>query len=152
MPSQTQTMQMRSVSLSITSSSASTAASALGIAIKIVLVADAKLDSTLLDGPRERFWTDTERDFHNLLNDAITQLEAGGDAQTALAGRWCQTLEQAALHIFDETVPLDALGVIDPKRVVEARRLLVLTFKGFGKFGQGLFKELGLPSAKRKEA
>jgi CRISPR-associated protein Cse1 (CRISPR_cse1) len=134
---------------------ASTAASALGIAVKNALLgANAKPDSnsTLLDGPRERLWTDTERDFHNLLANAIEQLEndKGGDAQTALAERWRRTLEQRAQRIFDETAPLDDFGSIEPKHVIEARRFLVLAFKGLGKMGQRLFKELGLPAAQPK--
>ena len=132
-----------------------TAASALGFAVKIALLgADAKpgLNSTLLDGPRERLWTDTERDFHDLLTEAIVQLETAdtGDVQTALAEEWRGTLEQRALRIFDETAPLDDFGAIDPRQVVEARRSLVLAFKGFGKMGRGLFNELGLPAAQPK--
>jgi hypothetical protein len=34
--------------------------------------------------------------------------------------------------------------------VVEARRSLVLAFKGFGKMGRRLFNELGLPAAQPK--
>jgi CRISPR system Cascade subunit CasA len=134
---------------------ASTTASALGFAVKSALLgADAKpgLYSTLLDGPRERFWTDTERDFDDLLTEAIVRLETAdtGDVQTALAEEWRGTLEQRALRIFDETAPLDDFGAIDPRQVVEARRSLVLAFKGFGKMGRGLFDKLGLPAAQPK--
>ena len=129
-----------------------TAVSALGLAVKSALLgADAKPDSnsTLLDASRERLWIDTERDFHHLLTEAIEQFEHDktGNAQTALAQEWRGTLEQRALHIFDETAPLDDFGAIDPSQVVEARRSLVLAFKGFGKLGRGLFNELGLPAA-----
>lgn len=141
---------------------ASTAASALGISIRTALFGGkAKIDSTatLLDGPRERFWADTERDFHNLLADAIAQLKIvdAGETQTALVERWRRTLEQHARRIFDETAPLDDFGAIDPKQVVDARRFLYLAFKGFGKMGRDLFTTLGLPppqpkaSRKRKE-
>lgn len=57
---------------------ASTGASALGVAVRIALFgSETKPDpnSTLLDGPRERFWTDTDRDFHDLLTDAIGRFE-----------------------------------------------------------------------------
>ena len=134
---------------------ASTAASALGFAVKSALLgADAKpgLNSTLLDGPRERFWTDTERDFHDLLTEAIVRLETAdtGDVQTALAEEWRGTLEQRALRIFDETAPLDDFGATDPRQLVEARRSLVLAFKGLGKMGRGLFNQLGLSAAQPK--
>jgi CRISPR system Cascade subunit CasA len=134
---------------------ASTATSALCLKIRTALLGSKRkgdMGSTLLDAPRERLWTDTERDFHNLLTDAIEQLENDktGDAQIALAERWRGTLEQRALRIFDETAPLDDFGATDPRQLVEARRSLVLAFKGFGKMGRGLFNELGLPAAQPK--
>jgi len=134
---------------------ASTAASALGIAVRTALFGgDAKIDSnaTLLDAARERFWADTERDFHNLLTDAIVQLKIvdEGETQTALSERWRGTLEQHVLRIFDETAPLDDFGAIDPKQVVDSRRFLALTFKGFCKMGRDLFNTLGLPSPQPK--
>lgn len=137
---------------------ASIAASALGIAVRTAFFgAEAKPDSnsTLLDGPRERFWSDTDRDFHDLLKDAIARFETDqatetSAAQTALAERWRATLERQALRIFDDAAPLDDFGAIDPKQVVDARRFLVGAFKGFGKMGRDLFKELGLPPAQQK--
>ncbi len=134
---------------------ASIAASALGIGVRTALFGgEAKVDSnaTLLDGPRERFWADTERAFHDLLNDAVAQLEIAddGEAQTALAERWRLTLERRALAIFDDTAPLDDFGAIDPKQMVEARRFITLAFKGFGKMGRDLFNALGLPPAQPK--
>jgi hypothetical protein len=124
-------------------------------AVKSALLGvDAKpgINSTLLDGPRERFWTDTERNFHDLLVEAIVRLETAdtGDAQIALAEEWRRTLEQRALRIFDETTPFDDFGATDPRQLVEARRSLVLAFKGFGKMGRRLFNELGLPAAQPK--
>jgi CRISPR system Cascade subunit CasA len=131
-----------------------TAVSALGFAVKSALLgADAKLDSnsTLLDAPRERLWADTEREFHDVVSEAVTQFERSErDVEIALAEEWRGTLEQRALRIFDETAPLDDFGAIDPRQVVEARRFLVLAFKGFGKMGRGLFNELGLPAAQPK--
>jgi hypothetical protein len=131
-----------------------TAVSALGFAVKSALFgADAKPDSnsTLLDAPRERLWTDTEREFHDVITEAIAQFERSErDVEIALAEEWRGTLEQRALRIFDETAPLDDFGAIDPRQVVEARRSLVLAFKGFGKMGRGLFNELGLPAAQPK--
>jgi len=131
---------------------ASTAVSALGIAVKSALLdADAKFDSTLLDAPRERLWTDTEREFHDVIAEAVAQFERNErDVETVLAERWRRTLEQRALRIFDETAPLDDFDAIDPRRVVEARRFLVLAFKGFGKMGRGLFNDLGLPPTEPK--
>ena len=131
---------------------ASTAVSALGIAVKSALLdADAKFDLTLLDAPRERLWTDTEREFHDVITEAVAQFERNErDVEIALAERWRRTLEQRALRIFDETAPLDDFDAIDPRRVVEARRFLVLAFKGFGKIGRGLFNDLGLPPTEPK--
>ena len=131
-----------------------TAVSALGFAVKSALLGtDAKLDSnsTLLDAPRERLWTDTEREFHDVITEAVAQFERSErDIEIALAEEWRGTLEQRALRIFDETAPLDDFGATDPRQLVEARRSLVLAFKGFGKMGRGLFNELGLPAAQPK--
>ncbi len=77
---------------------ASTAVSALGIAVKSALLdADAKFDSTLLDAPRERLWTDTEREFHDAITEAIGQFERKErDVEIALAERWRRTLARAS--------------------------------------------------------
>ena len=85
------------------------------------------------------------------ITEAVAQFERNErDVEIALAERWRRTLEQRALRIFDETAPLDDFDTIDPRRVVEARRFLVLAFKGFGKMGRGLFNDLGLPATQPK--
>jgi CRISPR system Cascade subunit CasA len=127
---------------------ASEAVKILGKSLRLALFgpkSEVKTDQTILDGPRERFWEITEDDFHQMLDTALTSLadDPQGDEQEKLAQAWRQSLERAALSIFDDTAPVDSLGELDPENVVEGRKLLVLSLKGYGKPGADFFKALG---------
>jgi hypothetical protein len=60
--------------------------------------------------------------------------------------------ERAAFAIFDDTAPIDSFDELDPEDIVEGRKLLVLSLKGYGQRGVDLFKALGidLPEPKGK--
>jgi hypothetical protein len=137
---------------------ASVAVSILGIALRRALFrpsAEVKLDQTILDTARKRFWEITEGDFHKTLDTALPSLgdDPEGDQQEKLAHRWRGCLERAAQTIFDDSAPLDSLDELRPEHVVEGRKLLVLGLKGYGKMGADLFKALGsldVPESKKK--
>jgi CRISPR system Cascade subunit CasA len=138
---------------------ASVAASILGVALRRAVFgpkAEVKADQTVLTTPRERLWEITENDFHKTLDAAITSLadDPHGDEQEKLAHSWRQTLEHTALSIFDDTAPVDSIGELKPENVVEGRKFLVLSLKGYGKLGAGLFQALWLdpPEPKGKLA
>jgi CRISPR system Cascade subunit CasA len=123
--------------------------------VKIALFGDkAKADSsaTPLDVPRERLWEDTEDEFHSLLDLAIAELrdDTEDKRRKALKERWRRSLERAALHIFDDVTPLNGFGDIEPKSIVDARRLLALGLRGYGAYGQLFFGELELTSPEAK--
>lgn len=124
--------------------------SLLAAAMRIALFGDkskADANATPLDAPRERLWAETEDEFHRLLDKAIGVLkdDEDGERRKPLKENWRKMLEKTALRIFDDVAPLDAFGEIDPENIVAARRLLALGLKGYGKYGQSLFKELVLP-------
>jgi CRISPR system Cascade subunit CasA len=136
---------------------ATIAASIVGIAIRRALFGsktEVKLDQTVLDTARERFWATTEADFHKTLDAALSSLagDSLGDEQDKVAQAWRGCLERAAFGIFDDTVPIDSFDELDPEDIVEGRKLLVLSLKGYGKLGVDLFKALGidLPEPKGK--
>lgn len=136
---------------------ASVAASFLGIALRRALFgagAEVKRDKTILETPRERLWEITEDDFHKTLEAALTSLaeDPEGDEQEKLARTWRGRLEHAALAIFDDTAPVNSFDELEPEDVVEGRKFLVLSSKGYGKFGADFFKALGLepPELKKK--
>jgi len=114
-----------------------------------------KTDQTLLATARERFWEVTEDDFHKTLDTALTSLadDPQGDEQEKLARAWRDSLERAALSIFDDTAPVDSLDELEPENVVEGRKLLVFSLKGYDKLGANFFKALGnldAPEMKKK--
>jgi CRISPR system Cascade subunit CasA len=136
---------------------ASTAAKIVGFAIRRALFGsktEVKLDQTVLDTARERFWEATEADFHKILDAAPTSLAADplGDEQDKVAQAWRGCLEHAAFAIFDDTAPINSFDELEPEDIVEGRKLLVLSLKGYGKLGVDLFKALGIdpPEPKQK--
>jgi CRISPR system Cascade subunit CasA len=125
---------------------------ALGVALRIALFGENSKfssDTTPLDAPRERLWDETEPAFHQRLDAAV---EAAGDAakREALKELWRGKLASTALRIFDDVAPLDDLDKINPKPVIAARKMLVVSLKGYGKLGRDLFKELALPAPEKK--
>jgi CRISPR system Cascade subunit CasA len=126
------------------------AARALGQAIRMALYGSAeeiKADSTPLATAKDRFWAETNDRFFAILN-AISLLPTSDLATTAmvsLASDWRILMERAVLAIFDDMAPIgDARGP-EVKRVVEGRRFLVRTLRGYGPRGVELFKDLQLP-------
>jgi CRISPR system Cascade subunit CasA len=101
----------------------------------------------LLEAPRERLWTETEEEFHRLLDEAIRALDNKDDEDPGkpLREKWRETLRKTALAIFDDAAPLDAFGEVDPERIVGARKMLALGLKGYGRYGKSFFDELALP-------
>ena len=124
--------------------------SMLATAIQIALYGElvkAESDSSALEAPRERLWSETEDSFHRLLERAVGMLASDdGDPNQSLGKDWRETLAKTAMRTFDDVAPIDAFGEIDPNRVVVARRLLTLGLAGYGKYGRSLFNELDLVS------
>ena len=135
---------------------ATIAASILGIAIRRALFGsktEVKFDQTVLDTARERFWESTETGFHKVLDAALSALadDPQGDEQDKLAQYWRVSLERAAFGIFDDTAPIDSFDELAPEDIVEGRKFLVLSLKGYGKFGANFFKALGVNPPEPKE-
>lgn len=107
---------------------------------------EVKIDQTILDTARERFWQTTEADFYRTFDRALTTLadDPQGDEQDKASQGWRACLERAALGIFDDTVPIDSFDELEPEDIVEGRKLLVLSLKGYGKSGADFFKPLGI--------
>lgn len=112
--------------------------------------AEVRIDQTVLSAPAERFWLATEDEFHKILDAAPDALgnDPRGDKQEKLAREWRNSLEHAALRIFDETASINDFGELEPERIVEARKILVFSLKGFGKSGSQFFRLLGLDPPK----
>ncbi len=139
-------------------------ASQLTTSVKIGLYgegAKADSDSSVLYPVRDRFWADTEAAFFATLTDAAKKYDVPeddlqdllGDIRSALGGAWLQNLRTHALHIFDDTVPIDSA---DSKRIVDVingSKMLLLALTGYGKLGTSLFKTLALqpPETKPKK-
>ncbi len=111
--------------------------------------ASVRPDLALLSVVRERLWADTEPEFFMAL--ARASLDAGEERE------WHSLLRRTALQIFDEVAPMDPdvapvvrQGEMVP-RLVRVRRNLVFALQGFGKEGQALFIELGLPAAESRK-
>ena len=134
---------------------ANVAAGVLGQAVKMALYglgADVGANTTPLATTRDRFWADTNDSFFATLNDIsmhpIEQLT--GERAAGLAQSWRAVLERAALAIFDDMVPVQDALSNDIKRVVEGRRFLWSTLRGYGKRGVEFFKDLQLPMPETK--
>jgi CRISPR system Cascade subunit CasA len=104
----------------------------------------------------ERFWSETESDFHQAL--AAPPPPAPGDEAAPIAhAGFFERLRTVAFHIFDEEVSTDTLADADLRSftdpsgvvrivnpVVEARRSLAAVLAGYRKEGQTLFGILNL--------
>jgi len=109
---------------------------------------ETKLDSAPLAGVYEGFWAETHDRFFQFVDDVRCDWEA---TLKALAPGWRAVLRAAAVRLFDDAAPLDPLAAsFDPRRIVEARRQLVLTLEGYGSVGTKLFAELLLASPQSK--
>ena len=133
------------------------AASIIGIGIRRALLGpktEVKFDQTVLDTARERFWEITEVDFHKTLDIAVRSLahDPQGDEQDKLVQAWHGCLERAAFSIFDDTASIDSFDELEPEHIVEGRRLLVFSLRGYGKLGVSFFNALGIdpPETKKK--
>jgi CRISPR system Cascade subunit CasA len=111
----------------------------------------------------ERFWTESEADFHRALDNAtavVSLPEAErADRTTGAFKIFFDRLKRLAFHIFDDEVSIDALADADLKTVrnpttgltrivnpvVEARKALTFVLAGYGKDGKALYGFFGLP-------
>jgi CRISPR system Cascade subunit CasA len=123
---------------------------ALRQAVKTALYGDGTKigsDTTPLTTARDRFWSDTNDRFFAILNDFSSRPseEPAGAAASKQAESWRGVMEHAALAIFDDTAPMQDTLSQQVKRVVEGRRFLVRTLRGYGPRGIALFKNLQLP-------
>ncbi len=116
--------------------------------------------SALYDRPRdadgdygfiaERFYRDTETQFYAALGQSVSMIHAApdnDDPTLEVRRRWAPVMEKAALLLFDEYAPPDALENRDMHRYVKARFYLALALRGHGKNGKSLFvRDLDIPS------
>jgi CRISPR system Cascade subunit CasA len=114
--------------------------------------AEAKFDQTVLSLVRERLWQETEDDFHKTLDIALNSLanDPHGDAQAKIAAAWRERLERTVLGIFDDTVPIESFDELEAEDIIEGRKLVVLSLRGYGKLGAELFKALGMEVPEQK--
>ena len=97
----------------------------------------------------ERFDRETEGEFYTVLGTAadLIQEQVDEDDPTVQARKkWSVILESAALRLFDEYAPSDALEGTNMHRHVKARFFLALAVAGRGKSGRLLFEDLGIVS------
>ncbi|MEZ5836633.1 MAG: type I-E CRISPR-associated protein Cse1/CasA [Geminicoccaceae bacterium] len=100
----------------------------------------------------ERFWSDTEPDFLDLVS---VRMEHSTDAagKLAISRDWISILRRTSLAIFDELVPPTAIDSGDPLKYVKARSMLHRALQGYDKMGNRIFKALNLePPTKGKAA
>ena len=103
----------------------------------------------------ERFWRETERPFHDTLQQAhalYDRAQDDPDSERPALESWVGVLRQSALALFDEHAPVAGMENRDMERQVRARWSLVMTFHGAGKLGEDLYSTLGLVSAKERKA
>ena len=125
----------------------------VGASVRRALYArDPKAGASTVENAKERLWDMLEGEFHALLDRAVQVLRGPEPEKdiTALHERWLQTIRQRAFTIFDDTAPLDAFSIINPERIVEARRSLSLALAGYGPVGKKLFERIGLPPPEQK--
>jgi CRISPR system Cascade subunit CasA len=116
-------------------------------------------DSSVLGPVRDRFWVETETAFYDRLRDAVDEIDAAGDdlidrkedIRAGLGEQWRKHLQQRALAIFDDTVPIESAEADRIGDIVDARRYLVLMLQGYGPTGKKLFAALGLVAPKLKK-
>ena len=128
--------------------SAADVASLLGRAVRRALFSDGTkvpLDAGLIATLRERFGEATELMFLRLVQEC-----AAGEDPMALRRRWLAQMTTAARTLFVEAAPIDARGADHrPDRIAAAARGLDFALRGFGKDGDALFRQLGLPSPEK---
>lgn len=118
------------------------AALALRMALEPLLAGGAAREAE-----REAFHAATERAFR----DRFDELKAGA-APAEVAARWLSNLRDQALAQFDAlALPgLDQQETDVIARLVTARRFLLTTFAGHGKYGDAMFGKLMLEKPARK--
>lgn len=97
----------------------------------------------------ERFYRETEGEFYRVLGSAahlIAERAEEDDPTVRAREKWSGVLSNAALRLFDEYAPSDALEGTNMHRHVKARFFLSLAVAGRGKSGRALFAELGIVS------
>ena len=118
--------------------------------------------SALHDNPRdvkgdhgyiaERFFRETEGMFYSALDDAVHRIGIQPDLDdptVEVRRRWARRIESTVLRLFDEYVPAEGLENRDMHRHVQARFLLVIALRGYGRAGRALFEgELDIPAPK----
>jgi CRISPR system Cascade subunit CasA len=134
---------------------ANNVASAVGQAVRTAIYgkfANVPTEASVIITARDRFWATTHDPFFLTLNEICSwSAEAFvGEQAIALGQRWRAVLERAALSIFDVIAPMQDASSSDIERVVEGRRSLVLTLRGYGRRGVELFKNLQLPVPETK--
>ncbi len=101
-----------------------------------------------LPEPADRLWLETQQDFETLM-DALNDLLDDGPKPTAeLRRQWLNTLRRHALRIFDETVDLDGLTDVEPRRLLYARSQLSFALSDHPK--GPVLKALGIQATPRK--
>jgi CRISPR type I-E-associated protein CasA/Cse1 len=97
-------------------------------------------EATRFRTARDRFWRETEAQFF-----ALMALPAGEKTFAESVGApWHRALRSVATRILDDAVPLEQLALESARRLVEARRMLLLTLSGTTKRGRELFDRLDL--------
>jgi CRISPR system Cascade subunit CasA len=118
----------------------------------------------------ERFWAESEADFHQALADIdviirVPEVERAGRA-TGPFKTFFERLKRLAFRIFDDEVSIDALADADLKTVrnrktgltrivnpvIEARKALAFVLAGYSKQGVALYGTFGLPSPEQGKA
>jgi len=116
---------------------ADVAAKAVRFAAKIALFGEPndggyRMPSTLamdsLKEPGDWFWTETQRPCEALLEEIARDLKLDPQRLVEHKRSWLQLLRGQALRIFDETVDFEALSLVNPRRVLYARRQLAFAF------------------------
>ncbi len=114
----------------------------------------------LIDLGRGRFWERTEAAFGRALGELADALPGAGltgnTTHQPTLEHWLRHLQKAAMEVFRELVPVEDLTDLRPSVAAErvkAEMALDWAMRGYGKFGQGLFKALDLkpPEAKPKD-
>lgn len=92
----------------------------------------------------ERLWRETEQDFRKVLYTLQSLLKDGEANAMYIRKQWLETLACRAKKIFDETVDIDGLTGVSPKRLIWSRHRLLFEFSSHPK--AGVTKILGLAS------
>jgi CRISPR system Cascade subunit CasA len=114
---------------------------------------NAPTDGGKIADARECFWDRTEPIFSDILVPLAHKLEdsdaaSDRDIRRDAREQWLWALQRIVENLFDELVPQTDFDIFDIKtleRRIEARRALRGALRGYGKFGQALFKSLQLP-------